>query len=116
MKLLTDYFDLQEQIYQYFGYREDWLVIPLQDCCQYWWRVVGSPVNELQIAKTEQDLVSQTGSFRTAEIFRHRHISKSLYRTNRYTMVVVDTHQDGNKFLRILDNTKERPHNDPNHT
>ena len=31
MKLLDQYFKLQKEIYDYFGYKEDWVVIPLYD-------------------------------------------------------------------------------------
>lgn len=31
MKLLDDYFALQQQIFDHFGYREGWRVIPLDD-------------------------------------------------------------------------------------
>lgn len=31
MKLLNEYFKLQKEIYDYFGYKEDWVVIPIDD-------------------------------------------------------------------------------------
>jgi hypothetical protein len=31
MQLLKDYFALQQQIHDYFGYEEDWVTIPLDD-------------------------------------------------------------------------------------
>jgi hypothetical protein len=36
MKLLTQYFALQKQIYEYFGYTEDWKTIPLDDSTEYY--------------------------------------------------------------------------------
>ena len=31
VKLLDDYFKLQKEIYDHFGYTEDWVVIPIED-------------------------------------------------------------------------------------
>lgn len=30
MKQLDEYFKLQKEIYDYFGYKEDWVVIPIE--------------------------------------------------------------------------------------
>ena len=39
MKLLDDYFKLQKEVYDYFGYVEDWVVIPLEDGTEYFWKL-----------------------------------------------------------------------------
>lgn len=36
MKQLDDYFALQQAIFQYFGYREDWRILPLDDCREFY--------------------------------------------------------------------------------
>ena len=42
MKLLQDYFKLQKEIYDYFGYKEDWVVIPLDDQTDQEWFIKGT--------------------------------------------------------------------------
>ncbi len=37
MKLLKEYFELQTKIHDYFGYEEDWKVIPLEDSTDFYW-------------------------------------------------------------------------------
>ena len=37
MKILKEYFELQKQIFDYFGYVEDWKVIPLDDQTDQYW-------------------------------------------------------------------------------
>lgn len=41
------------------------------------------------------------------EIYTQRFLPKWVYRGKDYTMICVDTHTDGNKFLQIFDNSKE---------
>ena len=106
MKLLDKYFKIQEQIYEYFGYAEDWVVIPIDDARQYFWKVDNQ---EVCFADTEQELESQDGNYYVNEIYTQRFLPKWVYRAAGYTMICVDTHTDGNKFLQIFDNAKERP-------
>lgn len=108
MKLIDDYFALQQQIYDYFGYSEDWRVIPLDDAREYFWRLEGEGPVEVHYAKTESDLADQTGDYYVNEIHKERFSEKCVYRAEGYTMVCVDTRTDGNLFLQVFDNSKER--------
>lgn len=109
MKLLDDYLALQQQIYDYFGYREEWRAIPIDDCREYFWRLDGDGPGEVHFAETEQDLASQSGAYYVNEIYTQRFLPKWVYRAADYTLICVDTHTDGNKFLQVFDNAKERP-------
>lgn len=51
--------------------------------------------------------VIEFGSYYTAEIYTQRFLPKWIYRTDNHTLVCMDTHVDGNKFLGIFDNNKE---------
>ena len=115
MKKLDDYFKLQKEIYDYFGYVEDWVVIPIDDAREYVWeldaeydadgRVIGG---EVRYADTREELDDwQAGEYCANEIYTQRFLPKWVYRGEDYTMICVDTHTDGNKFLQIFDNSKE---------
>ncbi len=108
MKMLSEYFTLQRLIYEHFGYAEDWRGIPLDDAREYSWRLVGEGPGEVRFADTEQELADETGNYYVNEIYTQRHLPKWVYRTADYTMVCVDTCTDGNQFLQVFDNTKER--------
>ena len=108
MELLDQYFEIQRQIYEYFGYVEDWRAIPLSDCRDYFWRLEGEGPGSLHYADTEDELSSETGQYYVDEIFTQRHLPRWVYRGEHFTMVSCDPHTDGNVFLRILDNSKER--------
>ena len=111
MELLDKYFEIQKQIYAHFGYVEDWVVIPLDDCREYFWHLTGEGSgDEVKFAKEEKNLFDGTEQDGYSdEIYTQRFLKKWVYRADDYTMICVDTHTDGNKFLRIFDNAKERP-------
>ena len=109
MELLDRYFELQEEIYAYFGYVEDWRVIPLDDSRKYFWRLNGTGPGEVQYADTEEALATETDNYYADTIYTQRHLPKRVYRGEHYTMICCDPAVDGNKFLRIFSNDKERP-------
>lgn len=109
MKLLDDYFELQAKIFEHFGYREDWRVIPLDDARHYYWRLDGEGPGNVCFAASEEELATKSGNYYVNEIYTQRFLPKWVYRASDYTMVCVDTHTDGNKFLLVFDNALERP-------
>lgn len=109
MELLDKYMALRDELFAYFGYVEDWRVIPVDDAREYFWRLDGEGPGTVTFADTEEQLDSEEGEYYENSIYTQRHLPKWVYRGAAYTMVVVDTHTDGNQFLRIFDNSKERP-------
>ena len=116
MKALIDtYFELEEEVHKAFGYKEDWRAIPLDDKRDFLWcldayydanGMVRS--GEVCYAETLEDLNDrENGECYSNEIYTQRFLPKYVYRTDEYTMISVDTHTDGNKFLQIFDNLKE---------
>lgn len=118
MKSLKDYFKLQEEIFQYFGYKEDWVCIPLSDeTSQYWTLQLDSRGGGECIRSPEpitRESIEDGSNIYSGSIYTQRFLPKWVYRGPEYTMVCVDTHCDGNKFLMVFDNTKECP--DPHGT
>jgi hypothetical protein len=109
MKILDDYLALQKQIFDYFGYVEDWRVIPIDDAREYYWFVDGEGPGRVGYADTEKELMFQDGKYYEDEIYTQRHLKKWVYRGEEYTMICCDPHVDGNVFLRIFTNKNERP-------
>lgn len=108
MRLLDLYLDTQKEIYKYFGYEESWQVFPIDDSRNQFWRVdeVG---REVEFADTKEELLEQRGNYYTNEVYHYYHLEKPVYRGKDYTMIVVDTNSDGNRFLQIFSNRKELP-------
>jgi len=109
MELLDRYNALRAEVFAYFGYAEDWRVLPLDDAREYFWQLDGEGPGVVRFAKTEQELESEEGDYYENEIYTQRHLPKWVYRGADYTMVVVDTHTDGNQFLQVFANANERP-------
>lgn len=92
LKLVTD---TQKEIFDYFGYEECWYVYPIEDRTGYFWGysdydegVAFSETNEFDLSKTYEDYIM------------------GQYPKDDFTLIVVDTQCDGNKFAAIFDNTK----------
>ncbi len=94
-------------VFNYFGYVEDWRVIPLDDSREYFWRLDGEGPREVHFADSEEELGSESGNYYVNEIYTQRHLPKWVYRGEDFTMIVVDTHTDGNMLLQIFSNSKE---------
>jgi hypothetical protein len=111
MKLLKQYFELQKEIHQFFGYVEDWCVIPLDDATEYHWFLNqgenGSGHVHFSRKPLDVKLIKAGEELYGNEIYTQRFLPKWVYRTDEFTMVCVDTRTDGNKLLQIFDNCKE---------
>lgn len=109
MKLLNDYNRTRQELFDYFGYVEDWVVIPIDDQTHQYWQLTGEGRGDVvRFAETLNKLQDEAaGQYYENEIYTQRFLPKWVYRGADYTMVVVDTHTDGNKFLQIFDNSKE---------
>jgi hypothetical protein len=108
MELLDRYEALRGEVFAYFGYEEDWCVIPLDDARDYFWKLDGEGPGTVGFAKTEKELESETGQYCENEIYTQRYLPKWVYRGAEFTMIVVDTHADGNKFLQVFTNANQR--------
>lgn len=108
MELLDNFLSTRRQLFEYFEYTENWCAIPIDDARECYWRLIGEGPGEVRFADTEQELETGDGNCYSNEIYTQRFLPKWVYRGKDYTMVVVDTHTDGNKLLQIFDNSKER--------
>ena len=112
MKALDDYLALQEEIFSYFGYVENWVAIPIDDCREYYWRLDedeggSGTVTYADTLDTLND--EEAGNYYQDEIYTQRFLPKWVYRGAEYTMICCNPGVDGNKFLRIFNNAKEAP-------
>jgi len=107
MKLFDEYFDSKKKIHEYFGYVEDWAFIPLDDARKYFWCLYDEFVG---FAETERELELQDGKYYEIEVYKVSFMPKSIYETDYFTMICVNTGYDGKKFLLIFDNKKKREH------
>ena len=106
MKLLNDYSTNRQTLFDYFGYVEAWVVLPVDDATEFHWQLTGEGAGDsVQFAHTPEEL--EDGNEYSNDIYAQRFLKKWVYRGAEYTMIIVDTRTDGNKFLQIFDNEKE---------
>tara|TARA_R100001480_G_scaffold69303_1_gene80553 strand:- start:482 stop:1102 length:621 start_codon:yes stop_codon:yes gene_type:complete len=108
MELLDRYFGIQQELYKHFGYKEDWVVIPLKSFTCYYWSLTGvGHGDEVKYAESIENVFDGTmEDGYSASIYTQCHLPKWVYPSEKYTMVCIDTHTDGNKFLAVFDNSK----------
>lgn len=110
MKELTEYFGLQQKIFDYFGYKQDWVTIPLSDATDCFWHLSGEKHGDtcyyMEEPFTKENIKAGDVLF-SGQIYTQRFLPKWVYRGPEYTMVAVDTQVDNNKYLMVFDNSKE---------
>ena len=107
-KTIDDFFTLRNQIFNYFKYIEDWRVLPIYDSRHHYWRLDENKDGSGDVHFSDKEVDLDTENQYTNEIYTQRHLNKWVYRGKDFTMIVVDTHTDGNQFLQIFSNSKER--------
>lgn len=110
--IIEQYFALQEEVFKYFGYTQDWKVIPLDPQLATHWMICG-PENSgsTKVAYSDQsftkELIKAGSKLYGGTIYTQRFLPKWVYRGEKYTMVSVDTHSDDNKVLMVFENALE---------
>ena len=98
MKLLKEYFSLQKEIYKYFGYVENWKLIPIVDDTDVYWYlgedVIFFDYNKFDPKKVYDDDFNGYSNV----IYTQRHLDQYVYARKEYTMICADTRTDGNKI------------------
>ena len=104
--IIKEYFNLEKKIFEYFGYVEDWEVIPIGDLTDDHWMITG-PKIVYGLKPFTKKLIVDGKEIYSGTIYTQRFLPKWIYQTPELTMISVDTHSDGNKILMIFDNELE---------
>ena len=107
--LIDDYEQTLAEVHERFGYVEDWRAIPIDDKRECWWFL---REDEVVFGDDDHPYDPQgiaDGHCFINEIYMQRFLKKWVYETDTHTMVCVDTHTDGNKFLQIFRNSNRKP-------
>lgn len=111
MSIIDIYFGAKKRVHEYFGYVPGWKEIPMEDGRRYHWMLIGNEIDEKLVYSgvpfVAEDLGPKGGNFFSASIYKQCFLTKYVYRNQLHTMISIDTHVDGNKFLMILTNSLE---------
>ena len=102
--LMNQFNQAKEALYDHVGFKEDWVVYSIDDQTEMYWKIVDNET--IRFRETIEQLNSN-GNYYENEIYTQRFYPKWVYRGKDLTMIIVDTHTDGNKFFAVFDNNKE---------
>ena len=109
--LLNKFFALEQEIFKAFGYEPNWRIFPMVDNRDCFWRL-NSSRREVIYANSVEDLNDEEkGNYYQATVYTQRHLKTWAYRTEKFTMILMDTHCDLNVYLGVFDNSKETKEN-----
>lgn len=110
MRVIDEYFAVRQKIFDHVGYVEDWRILPIESLVENYWRLYGEGPGKVRFAESEEDLDDLgEDNYCEYQIYTQRHLPKWVYRGTEITLVVTDTHTDGNQFLSLFSNQMERP-------
>ena len=103
MELISNYKNALQAIYDHVGFKEDWVISPIDDCTDKFWNTDGESVF---YADTEEEFNTEDGNFYADEVCKQRFYDKWIYEGEKFTMIFCDPQVDGMRWFRIFDNTK----------
>jgi len=105
MKLIENYNNALQEIYDHVGFVEDWVVCPIDDATEYFWNV---DVDEqiVRYADSQKEFKSQYGNYYEDVLYTQRFYEKWVYEGEKFTMVFCNPEVDGMRYFRIFDNDK----------
>lgn len=105
MKLIEDYQNSLQAIYDHVGFVEDWVICPIDDKTDVFWKVTLD--DTLPVSVQWGPTVSEIEMY-SDEIYTQRFYDKHIYEGSELTMIFCDPHVDGMKWFRIFDNKKRK--------
>lgn len=107
MKLIKKYQKALDAIYEHVGFKEDWVIAPLDDCTEMYWQIDTEGKQFCRYANTIADLEDlDGGNYYEDEIYTQRFYPKWVYEGKDFTMVMCNPGVDGMKWFRLFDNSK----------
>lgn len=103
LNVIDAYDKALKELYDHVGFKEDWVVCPIDNCTEMYWDTDGKSVC---YAKTVDELISQDGDCYLDDVYTQRFYSKHVYEGEKYTMIFCDPHVDGMRWFRVFDNDK----------
>ena len=103
MDLIKNYESALQAIYDHVGFKEDWVVAPIDNCTDKFWDTDGESVT---YADSQQEFETEEGNCYCDDVYKQRFYDKWIYHGTDLTMIFCDSHVDGMKWFRLFDNAK----------
>lgn len=108
MELIENYNKALQAIYDHVGFTEDWVVYPIDDRTNKYWKILGDDKYNQHVVyhETIEVVKTENGNHYEDSIYTQRFYEKWIYEGSVYTMIFCDTHVDGMKYLAVFENAK----------
>lgn len=104
-ELLSRYNELESQILNYFGYQQEWTMLPLDDMTMMSWMLVTNRVIWSDKPLTVE--IIKDGEIYDAFAFAaFNMVQRWVWEKEDYTLLRVDTRSDNNYLLMVFDNSR----------
>lgn len=103
MKIIENYDNALQAIYDHVGFEEDWVVYPIDNRTSKFWDTDGKSVF---YADTEEEFHSEDGNYYLDEVYIQRFYKKWVYEGKDFTMIFCTQHVDGMIWFALFDNSK----------
>lgn len=97
---ITQYFSLENEINEFFGFKGEWRQFPLNDSRDMHWKIDSGELYYYEEELTDE--VLDDGAYYAAKVRRNH-----VYRKDGLVLVVADTNCDFNIYAYIFDEKKE---------
>ena len=80
MSLMENYNKALQELYEHVGFKEDWVVCPIDDSTEYFWSIIGDDaVRYIETDKPNLKEAIEEGSYYEDEIYTQRFYKKWVY-------------------------------------
>jgi len=101
--IMKNYSEAKNELFKHVGFKEDWVVYPISDFTNYYWKTKG---NKILYALKKKDVVNETGEHYEDEIYMQRFYDKWIYKGSELTMIFCDPKTDNTKWFKVFTNKK----------
>lgn len=103
--LMTTFNDAVQKLYEHVGFKEDWVVCPIDDKTDMFWSTDGDTVKYAP----DKAAFNGEGDYYEDDVYKQRFYKQWIYKGSRLTMIFCDPHVNGVKWFRVFDNSKLLP-------
>jgi len=126
MNVVEKYQNAENELFEYFGFEPGWVLYPIDTgTMEYYWSIVENSasvvfsndkdklIKYIKMHYTEDNKFSHEEYDECGmhvyidEILHTIYYNKSIYKTEKHTMMICDPHVDYCTWLKIFDNEKE---------
>jgi hypothetical protein len=110
---IDQYFALEEDIKEAFGWKESWKLLPLADDRNCYWMLAGGNKEtgrgSTLVCDSEPITIesAKKGAVSGSEIYTQQNHDRWIFRAGGVVLIPIDTQTDGNVLLSLLDEAKE---------